>query len=300
MNSPIPRSSNGRPGSPMVALSLSGLAALALAGKKFEAAAGYLKALALDYPYATSGEKAAEDLPGVLFQAADYSGVIALLGGAVGGNDPADGGDGPALQNLITLAQAYDRSGDKEQALAHYHRFLRGGGYRDPRAGEAYYALGNMARLQGRNDAAAAYFKEASSKGSGSTLSPDIAELLFSSEQYAEAARQFLAIADSSKDPAEKQMASARGIVATLRLDRVKDADRLIAAFEKKFGKPKKERSEFLHERGMVYFRTKDYTKAKGLFGTSRTTRDTGVGRILPGQNRRTHGTTRRSSGTGD
>lgn len=243
----------------MVALSLSALAAQAISGGHYEAAAGYLKELASDYPYAGAGEKAAKELPDVLFQAADYPGVIALLGGTAGGER--------GLGGLITLAQAYDRSGDKEQALAHYHRYLREGGYVDSRASEAYYALGNMAKLQGRNDAAAAYFREASSKGTGPTLSPDIAALLFSSEQYAEAARQYLAIADSSKDPAVKQSASARGIVATLRLDRVRDADKLIAAFEKKFGKPKRERAEFLYERGMAYFRTKEYAKAKDLFG---------------------------------
>jgi TolA-binding protein len=250
----------------LVALSLSALSADALAKRDFAGAAGYMKTLSSEYAYSAPGEQAEKDLPGVLFRAGAYTEIIALLGGqsaAAAGTAPADT---MALQDLYTLAQACDRSGDKEQALAYYHRFLKDGGYTDPRASEVYYALGNLARLQGRNEAASAYFREASSKGSVSVLSPDIAELLFSSEQYAEAARQFLAIADSSKDSTERAHASARAIVATLRLDRVKDADRLIAAYEKKYGKPKAERAEFQYERAMVYFRAKDYTKAKDGF----------------------------------
>ena len=248
----------------VTALALSALSSDAMARKDYEAAAGYMRTLSSEYSYSSMGEKAAADLPGVLSLAGAYPEVIALLGGHAQG--PAAVGDGTPWPELFTLAQAYDRSGDKEQALAHYHRFLRGGGYLDPRASETYYALGNLARLQGRTEAASAYFREASLRGSGSVLSPDIAELLFSSEQYAEAARQFTAIADSSKVPAEQQAAYARAIVSTLRLDRLKDADKMIAAFEKKFGKPKKTRAEFQYERGQVYFRTKDYTKAKDLF----------------------------------
>ncbi len=248
----------------VTALALSALSSDAMARKDYEAAAGYMRTLSSEYPYSSTGEKAAADLPGVLSLAGAYPEVIALLGGHAQG--PAAAGDGAPLADLFTLAQAYDRSGDKEQALANYHRFLRGGGYLDPRASETYYALGNLARLQGRTEAASAYFREASLLGSGSALSPDIAELLFSSEQYAEAARQFTAIADSSKVPAEQQAAYARAIVSTLRLDRLKDADKMIAAFEKKFGKPKKTRAEFQYERGQVYFRTKDYAKAKDLF----------------------------------
>ncbi|HLF13300.1 MAG TPA: tetratricopeptide repeat protein [Bacteroidota bacterium] len=250
----------------MSALALSALASDALARKDYQAAAGHMRTLSTEYAYSASGAKASADLPGVLLQAGAYPDVIALLGGRTGAQAPAAPAGETRLSDLFTLAQACDRSGDKEQALARYHLFLRSGGYIDPRASEVYYALGNLARLQGRNDAASAYFREASSRGSGGALSPEIAELLYSSEQYAEAARQFLAIAASSEDPGEQRRASAKAIVATLRLDRVKDADRLIAAFEKKFGKPKNERAEFQHERGMAYFRTKDYTKAKDLF----------------------------------
>ncbi len=248
----------------VTALALSALASEALSRKDYEAAAGFLRTLSLEYPYSSTGEKAAADLPGVLSQAGAYPEVIELLGPRA--LEPPGAGDAMPLTELFTLAQAYDRSGDKERALAHYHRFLREGGYLDPRASEAYYALGNLARIQGRTESASAYFREASSRGSGSALSPDIAELLFSSEQYAEAARQFTAIADSSKVPAEQRSAYARAIVSTLRLDRVKDADKMITLFEKKFGKPKKERAEFQYERGQVYFRAKDYTKAKDLF----------------------------------
>lgn len=259
----------GRDANPrFVALSLAELSRAALAAGDHRAAAAHLAALAAGYAYSEAGERAARDLPGVLMLAGSGAEAVTLLRERVADDSTSflAGGEDGRLADILTLAQACDRSGDRQEALAWYHRFLAGGGYQDPRASEAYYALGNLAKLQGRNDAASAYFREASARGSAAILSPEIAELLFSSEQYAEAARQFSAIADSSKDPGVQRSASARAIVATLRLDRAKDADRMIAAFEKKFGKGGPERAEFRYERAMTWFRAKDYTKAKELF----------------------------------
>jgi TolA-binding protein len=255
----------------VVALSLSALGGQALSAGRHGDAAGYLETLSTDYPYSSAGEEARLGLPAVLLQAGSYAEAITILAGRVPPDSAGPRGrlvpaDPETVGDLLTLALARDRSGAREEAVADYLRFLGSGGYLDPRASEAYYALGNLAKLQGRNDAASSYFREASARGSTAVLSPEIAELLFSSEQYAEAARQFTSIADSSKDPAVQRSASSRAIVSTLRLDRTKEAEKMAAAFEKKYGKSAPERADFQYERAMVWFRVKDYTKAKDAF----------------------------------
>jgi len=250
------------------ALATSDLAAYDVELKKYGEAADLMKTLASDYGYSTFGEKARRDLPGVLALAGSYGGVITLLSGLSPAADSSRDGmiDVADLSDLLTLARAYDRTGNKEQALACYHRYLRSGGLADPGVSEAYYALGNLAREQGRTRAASAYFGEASARGASGAVSADIAELLFGAEQYAEAAKQFRSIADSANDPGSRRQANARLIVSTLRLDRIKESDNLVAAFEKKFGKQDSFRAEFGYEKAMAWFRAKDYTRARDLF----------------------------------
>jgi len=253
----------------ITALATADLAGYEAGLKNYSEATRLMRTLSTEYGYSSLGEKALRELPGLLYLAGSYDGVISLLAPlaprpdstasetAVGASD---------LPALLTLARAYDKSGNKEAALSCYHRYLHSGGLGDPGVSEAYYALGNLAREQGRTRAASAYFGEASARGAAGAVSADIADLLFDAEQYAEAAKQYRSIADSAKEPEAQRRATARLIVSTLRLDQVKTADNLVTAFEKKFGKHDRFRAEFGYEKAMSWYRAKDYTKAKDLF----------------------------------
>ncbi len=250
------------------ALALSELAAYEAGRKKFGEAAGIMRTLVSEYGYSTLGERARRELPVMLSAAGSYGEVITLLSRLSPASDSL--GESPFapedLPSLLLLARAYDKTGAKEQALACYHRYLHSGGLAEPGVSEAYYALGNLAREQGRTRAASAYFAEASARGASGTVSADIAELLFEAGQYAEAARQFRSIADSAKEPDPRRHATLRLIVSTYRLDRIKAADVLVSEFEKRFGKHDRFRAEFRYEKAMAWYRQKEYTKAKDLF----------------------------------
>jgi TolA-binding protein len=252
----------------ITALALSDLAAREAETKKFRAAADLMRTLATEYGYSALGERARVELPGMLYAAGAYQEVISLLQSISPASDSSrDLLTGtPDLPALLILARSYDRTGNKELALACFHRYLHSGGLGDPGVSEAYYELGNLAREQGRTRAASAYFAEASARGASGRVSTDIAELLFDAGQYAEAVKQFRSIADSAKEPDARRDATARLIVSNLRLDRIKAADNLVTAFEKQFGKHDRYRAEFGYERAMSWYRAREYTKAKDLF----------------------------------
>jgi TolA-binding protein len=164
------------------------------------------------------------------------------------------------------LGAAYAGKGDKTRAAAYYRQYLytsRKGRF----AGNAMYGLGALARAQGKNDLAAAYFKQSAVLGSASgSVTSDVAELLFQTEQYPEAARQYQLLAQQSDSLDQKKYYQSRAIIASLRSDKLTEAQPLLASFEKSYGTDKSARAELQYENALYYFRKQDYTTAKKLF----------------------------------
>jgi tetratricopeptide (TPR) repeat protein len=163
------------------------------------------------------------------------------------------------------LATAFDKKGNKKQAVSLYHNYLFH--HRTiPEAGEVFYALGVNARSDGNNEIAAAYFKQAAQLGGTSAASREIADLLFQNGQYAEAVAQYKKLAQSSGELQDKQYFLARAIVGTYRMDKLSEAQTMITDFQKQFARIKDAEAEFEFERGTSYFRNKNYTQAMKVF----------------------------------
>jgi TolA-binding protein len=171
----------------------------------------------------------------------------------------------PLNEVLYRLAVVYEKKGDRERAAAFYHEYLRAH-RRGPFASNALYALGVAARTQGKADAASSYFKQASTLGSTSTATRDIADLLFQSEQYADAVKQYTQLLQSPDSASAKQYYQSRIVVANYRMDKVVEAQAAAGEFAKTFGKLKPMLAEFEYERAQFYFRKKDYQNAKKAF----------------------------------
>lgn len=174
--------------------------------------------------------------------------------------------DNDAYWNITRkLAAVNDKKGNKQQAVTLYHKYLFH--HRtSPEASEIFYALGIIARSEGKNDMAASYFKQAAQLGATSTASREIADLLFQNEQYAEASAQYKKLAQSAPTLQEKQYVLSRAIVATFRLDKLAEAQAMITDFQKQFSRVKDAEAEFEFEKGTSYFRNKNYTQAKKVF----------------------------------
>jgi len=163
------------------------------------------------------------------------------------------------------LATAYEKKGDRQQAT-HFYNLCLSRDRKGPFAGKCFYALGALARNQGRNDLASTYFKQAAALGNSTTATSDIADLLFETEQYPEAARQYRQLALSADSAEAKQRYQARSIVATLRADKLAEAQHDIDQWNSTFGKNEQASAEFLYETGNYYYRKQDYTNAKKTF----------------------------------
>src|SRR5262249_18037412 len=104
------------------------------------------------------------------------------------------------------------------------------------------------------------------SLGGTSTASREIADLLFQTEQYAEAATQYAQLAQSTDSAQSKEDFRAKAIVATLRQGKLQEGDKLIESFEKTFGDDRSHAAEFQYERGLACYRKEDYQTAEKIF----------------------------------
>jgi tetratricopeptide (TPR) repeat protein len=229
-------------------------ASYALSGRHDEALAMWKKIVA-DAPYTSAAADARARLPQALVEAGQYDEAIALL------RDRPEYADSAAID---LLALAHERKGDRQLATQYYHRFLRS--HRTgTRAGKAYYALGGLSRSQGRNEIASAYFKQAALAGGSSPASAEIADLLLSTGQYAEAVEQYLKLAAGDSTPLRKRYQS-RAIVASYKAGRLAEADKLVAQYEKSYGGKSGDRVEWTLEKANYYYGKQDYATAKKLY----------------------------------
>src|SRR5262249_46294583 len=141
---------------------------------------------------------------------------------------------------------ASERKGDRTGAKQGYHECLAKD-IRSEHAAESFYGLGRIARGEGNVDLASSYFKEAAAAGGEGFSLREIADLLFQTGEYREAARQYRQLAASADTG--KQELDERTIVATLRADDLPSAQPLISSYQSRYGKIKASEAEFEYER---------------------------------------------------
>ncbi|TLY28881.1 MAG: tetratricopeptide repeat protein, partial [Ignavibacteria bacterium] len=226
-----------------------------------------LKRITQDFFYTSFADRASMLIPemDIAGKGGDFSEAIAHYTDRLREADSSVLPDSTDDGVLFYLASAYDKKGDRQKAAKYYSQYLHTNRTGDL-AGRAFYALGILARLQGRAQAASSYFKEAAAIGGAASASRDIADLLYQTEQYSEAAKQYAQLAQSSDSAGAKQLYQSKVILATLRMNDVPEASKLIEAFEKSYGKDHPNRAEFEYERGLYYYRKEDYATARKFF----------------------------------
>ncbi len=180
--------------------------------------------------------------------------------------DPTREGD-PDASILLGLGKSCQQAGRFDEAR-HYLFELLASHRSGPLAGEAYATLGLMYRDQGSTDIATSYFRQAGVASPGAGISRDVADLLFSSGNYADAARQYRRLSETAASDSARQSLDARAIVSLLRGDDLAGADKAIAAFVKTYGRNDEDLASFELERGNYYFRKENYTAAMKSFAT--------------------------------
>lgn len=166
---------------------------------------------------------------------------------------------------LFKLASAFYKKGDKQKAADLYQLYVN---YdrRSPTAADALFALGVIAREFGNAESAAGYFRQAASISTGERSGREIADLLFETEQYAEAAKQYTLLAQKAQSEADKSALGgfqARIVLCKLKLNDFKGAQPLMAEFRKAYRKSENFLSEIDYEAALYHFRAKDYATAR-------------------------------------
>ncbi len=183
----------------------------------------------------------------------------------------ADVSDNPLISSeersvyLYPLATALLKKGDRQAAKKYYLEYLSFD-RTSTTAGEAYYALGTMARDDGNAPLATTFLKQASVLTGETKAAREAAELLFKNGEYQLAIEELSALAESASDPAEKRYYESRIIVASIRSANMTQAQRQIAAFEETYKDAKGELLEFRYETATLQFRNQEYKKSRVTF----------------------------------
>ena len=226
-----------------------------------------LRRISQEFFYTSFADRASSLIPeaDIAGEGGDFSDAIAHYADRLRDRESSLFPDSTDDGVLFYLANAYDKKGDRQKAVKYYSQYLQTNRTGDL-AGRAFYALGILARLQGRAQAASSYFKEAAAIGGAASASREIADLLYQTEQYPEAAKQYARLAQSADSTRPKQLNQSKVILATLRMNDVADANKLIETFEKSYGKDHPYRAEFEYEKGLYYYRKEDYATARKFF----------------------------------
>ncbi len=250
---------------PSTVLALWKIADLQLQNKNYSEAITVWKQIMNEYFYTALAEKASSLLPGGYVANNEFDEAIDLYNTKIAEQKSLPAMENPDDSLYFHLATVFEKKGERQHAIDYYNRYLRAerkGSY----ASKAFFALGTLAHSQGKIDNASAYFKQAAALGESGSASREIADLLFQTEQYAEAAKQYSQLAQSSDTLDRRQFYQSRIIVATLRMDRLAEAQKLITEFEEAYKKNHGYKAEFEYEKSLIYYRKQDYATAKKLF----------------------------------
>jgi len=102
-------------------------------------------------------------------------------------------------------------------------------------AAQVFFALGNLEKSEGNSELAAAYFRQASALGTTGNAEKNIADLLFETEQYVEAIRQFEELKKNAQNDSLKKYYQEKIIVAKLRSENLLGANPLFDEFKKSY-----------------------------------------------------------------
>ena len=120
--------------------------------------------------------------------------------------------------SFFASGKGYATAGNATEAQRALFALVAGEGTGE-RAAEAYSTLGMIFKNEGSSDLATSYFRLAGAASPTTATSRDIADMLFDSGEYTDAARQYTLLAQKSQDDNERRAYQALAIVATLRID---------------------------------------------------------------------------------
>ncbi|HEV8538868.1 MAG TPA: tetratricopeptide repeat protein, partial [Bacteroidota bacterium] len=223
------------------------------------------KGITSDFPYTSYAEQSKHRLGEGYLAAKEYDEAISLYERRFSAMEKDPVQEISDYSDAFGLANAYERKGELQKSIAYYNQYLlnnRKGQY----AGTCFYSLGRIAKARGNAALPASYFKQASASGSTEATANDIPDLLFQTEQYAEAAKQYRLLAGQTVDADRKKYYQSRAVISLLRTGKLSDAQAVISDFEKTFGKDKPALAEFEYEKAGVYYRKQDFTTAAKLY----------------------------------
>ena len=120
-----------------------------------------------------------------------------------------------------------------------------------------------VARSPPHSDRGAHCHQVAAAPGAGVTR--DIADLLFETGDYREAIKEYTQLSAASGDTGAVYF-DTRIIIALIRSGEAQNAEKAVAAFQKKHGELRDELALFEVEKGLVQFRAEDYAAAMKTF----------------------------------
>ena len=245
---------------------LSRLGEIALKRGQSTKAVELLDRLIEEFPYTHAAVKAQRELADACLASGNTARAITLYTALLDeeGALPSRG-EATDPDILLALGKALAQGGDTRSAKTRLFTLLARE-QRGPRAAEALTTLGMIYRNEGSTDLATSYFRQASAASPGTSASREIADILFDSGEYADALRQYTALAGTAKDKNDQRALSARIIIIHLRLNEFNPADKNIAAFRTAYPDNGTEMAQFELERGNAFFRQKDYVRALKSF----------------------------------
>ena len=253
------------PGSAHAAAVLASLGDLAMTtGKPAEAAPFYQK-LEGEFGYTSLAGPAGEKLGEALAAAGDTEAALSTYAGILERqeDDPLTDGQ-PSPSVLLALGRLHRETGDAEGAKRYLSALLERN-QTGPVAGEAYTTLGLIYRDEKLPETATWYFRRAESAAPGAGVTRDIADLLFDNGDYREAIKEYTQLSAASADTATEYF-DARIIIAMIRSGEAQNAEKTIAAFQKKHGALRDDLALFELEKGLVQFRAEEYAAAMKTF----------------------------------
>ncbi|MEK6650362.1 MAG: tetratricopeptide repeat protein, partial [Bacteroidota bacterium] len=135
----------------------------------------------------------------------------------------------------------------------------------------SYTALSMLAEARNDLPRASSYMQEAArvsaaAGGDANAVALESADLLFRNEQYADAVTRYSDLQSRNPSDSLRQRLEARTITSYLRLDNLREADRRIGAFVKKYPRAANEVAEFEFERGKHLLRKERTDLARERF----------------------------------
>jgi len=254
------------PASAHAAEVLSRLGGLAMKLKKPLQAAGFYQKLTGEFAYTTLALEGQEKLGEALAAAGETDAALSAYTEIAERQKDDPMGDGePSVSVLLALGKLH-REAENTADAKRYLMAVLGRVQTGPIAGEAYSTLGMICRAEGLREAATSYFRQAEAAAPGTGVSRDIADLLFENGDYRDAIRQYTQLSGTAAGDTDRQYFDSRIILAMIRSGNGADAEKAIAAFEKKYSETRDDIALFQLEKGLFMFRKEEYAGAMKAF----------------------------------